>query len=805
MALVMMLGVVQWAGAGTFAKYTDGDKVKYTEAVDVLTGIRVIEGSGGAYRPLDPVTRAEAAAILTRMLLTRDTADSLPVASTGFSDVASSHWAGKYVAYCSSQGIIYGRSDGKFYPNDPVTAAEFAIMLMRALNIGTPSRYTGAAWATNAIADGKEFGLLNTNVDYSRSANREEIAQYAFNALIFTSAGSAQKIWGVIGYKTNAGGALEYEFGWITAPGSASDSIISKKYPTLNITIGDPDDLGRPKTTWSFQNKTVSIQPAYPAKVFSTTVTQKDLFTATGVGAGTSAGDIKAIVNQAGAQNTGLKLRSLRNSEASSNATIYNESGNGIITEIYKTGIGDTAADYLAVVIKPTFATVEVKNTATTTSMGAFLTYSFNSTDSGRLYTSHVDPAREVDTVSISGKVAAGDRVLYYKGKTLLYIEAVGTITGVVTSVTNTDVINMNGKAYYKANAFTGANVAPSTQEGDYYIDGFGYILGVKSAVDTELRIALVLETESYGVLEDNKVIMKNFVTILDINGNITTVNSSEDYKKTLNGVVCSYTIDGRTSKYEFTKINFDVTTTVGNYYVKTANISRIDKGIAQLGTTHSVNLASNTTRFYVINEGNKLNIIPGINNMYTMSPLTATTAVSVGANRSFPGAVAEVVFVYDGDQSRVDPGSVFYLGTYEKTVGGITIDIHKNGENSKVSGIADTPEGIGKLTPLELYKTMTISHSGAVFAEPVTASDTDIRGAGLFKYDVGLLFFKGAVVGVANADVPVYTITSTDGVRSMTSGFAQDINITLRSRGYVYPVIASATEDIKAIYIFDF
>lgn len=224
---VMALCMIQLASASGF---TDSDRIKYTEAVDVLTGIGVIEGfPDGTFAPLVSVTRAQAATILARLLLGRSIADALPDGPTGFSDVDGVSGVGfavNYISYCVSRNIIVGFPDGTFRPNNPVTAAQFAVMLMRALNIGDSERFVGPEWETYAILYGTDNHLLDTNVGYSLAANREQTAKYAFNGLLFSPGGQTDIV--------------------------AKDSLAAKVYPTLKKGAAGLDAFGNPGIVWTY-------------------------------------------------------------------------------------------------------------------------------------------------------------------------------------------------------------------------------------------------------------------------------------------------------------------------------------------------------------------------------------------------------------------------------------------------------------------------------------------------------------------------------------------------------------------------
>lgn len=89
-----------------------------------------------------------------------------PIASTGFADVSPDYWAAPFIAALSQRRIIEGFENGTFQPNKPVTRAEFATMLQKALDRpkagqsinfrDIPKNY----WAASAIDDAVRMGFL---------------------------------------------------------------------------------------------------------------------------------------------------------------------------------------------------------------------------------------------------------------------------------------------------------------------------------------------------------------------------------------------------------------------------------------------------------------------------------------------------------------------------------------------------------------------------------------------------------------------------------------------------------------------
>ncbi len=187
LALVFVLGLCTiGSNAATYAKYTDIDKVSYDEAVEVLTGLGVIEGyPDGAFNPTANVTRAEAAAMITRMMLGREDADKLPVGDVKFTDVPETNWAAKYIAFCANKGIIVGMGDGTFRPAENVTGTQMATMLLRALGYGVIGEYEGKGWDINAVADALYYKVFEDSkvTDFNQPATREENALYCWNTM----------------------------------------------------------------------------------------------------------------------------------------------------------------------------------------------------------------------------------------------------------------------------------------------------------------------------------------------------------------------------------------------------------------------------------------------------------------------------------------------------------------------------------------------------------------------------------------------------------------------------------------------
>ena len=110
LALVMAFSLMSVASAANLDGYTDADKVgaAYEEAVDVLLGLGIVNGmSATEIAPEGYYNRAQAAKIATYLAVGPTVAEMLP-AGESFTDVPTTHWAAKYIAYCAEKGILNG-------------------------------------------------------------------------------------------------------------------------------------------------------------------------------------------------------------------------------------------------------------------------------------------------------------------------------------------------------------------------------------------------------------------------------------------------------------------------------------------------------------------------------------------------------------------------------------------------------------------------------------------------------------------------------------------------------------------------
>jgi len=861
LTLAVIAGLIPLAAGAS--DFSDEALVSYHEQVEVLAGIGVIEGfPGGDLQPGRNVTRAQACAIIARLLVTRAAADNLTTGTTGFKDVAPAHWAAQYIGLCAALKIVVGFNDGSFRPNDDVTGIQFAIMLMRALEIGDPARWQGANWRMFAIIDATEAGILIDGVDYNRAATREETCAYAFTGLLYSPSGkSVEKQLVIVRYEfKNVNGVSYFEpvYDLRDIEVLSSDSLAAKMYPTLKKDDEGVTDLGRPGMVWSYgaPAKPIYTLGGIPLAVLNGNVTQSDLFNVTGVGV-SQPESFTAVVNGKEAQTTAT-LTSLRNSSVSSNsATVYTpakvnagvlnggSAGQGVITEIYKTGTGNTAEDYRIVIIKPGFAQVKRSSYLAAEGIGARTTYTLPDGVSGNVFTPSADAANDTDTAVLSGTVLNNDYVLYYKGEEVLYIESPAAMTGRLSSITSSGIytIGTNTVRLAAAYAFTESDPLISTRIQTFYVDAFDNILGVKSRAAEGIQMAFVFGLDYRATPgEDGRIKFKHFANIIDLTGRVSTVPLEEGKGSSDTGTYAWFDANrsARLGDVYMYDLNIDddyvFSPNLGDHN-KRSLVTEIKRGSVDLSvSTGTVRYVNNSTIFILINRSDpdrdptgtvtrfNRNSVPNFKDLGEKAG-QRTVAISVGTPATTPTGtptaaddIANIVFIYDDVYASFTNPFIFVLGSYTVTATTMDFDIIAEGSASTISIRRTDAEGFAKLRAAagKMFESISVGSDMSVELgdEVINSTPADNKtppfytiAEGSLKNNDGLLVDEGDVFNIFVLErTPVFTITynvNTPANATGESGTALDLDIKLDSKTTAFVVFSTyAKDEVSAIYI---
>lgn len=119
--------------------FTDDDTSVHAAGIDRLAAAGIVTGvGGGRYRPEDPVTRDQMATFLVRAMQFRDGAPITTSSDFFVDDVGNAHEAS--INGAASVGVTGGSPDGGYRPEDRVTRSQMASFLSRALSAFVASR-----------------------------------------------------------------------------------------------------------------------------------------------------------------------------------------------------------------------------------------------------------------------------------------------------------------------------------------------------------------------------------------------------------------------------------------------------------------------------------------------------------------------------------------------------------------------------------------------------------------------------------------------------------------------------------------
>ncbi|UYX53406.1 S-layer homology domain-containing protein [Bacillus thuringiensis] len=194
MTAAMVAGVVAPVAASaqenTFKDVPSGEW--YSKAINEMAAKGIISGKGeGIFGLGQDVTRAEVATFMVK-------AKGIEAGSTKtpFTDVNADDWFAKYVAAAEANKIMAGLGEGKFGPNEKLTRAQMAQLLVNAYgfkadenNKATFSDIDGLSWATakSSIETLASLGLVSGEGEGKFNPNgvvtREAAAQFIYNAM----------------------------------------------------------------------------------------------------------------------------------------------------------------------------------------------------------------------------------------------------------------------------------------------------------------------------------------------------------------------------------------------------------------------------------------------------------------------------------------------------------------------------------------------------------------------------------------------------------------------------------------------
>ncbi|MDP4133902.1 MAG: S-layer homology domain-containing protein, partial [Bacillota bacterium] len=167
--LALVVAYAMFFTMSSFSSYAFSDvkeDASYLEAVTMLTKLGIINGYEDG--TFLPDNTITRAEVAKVLVCALGNADQAAgmTGNNTFTDVPSTHWAAGYINYCASFGIINGVGNGKFDPDSPVTYEQIAKMIVAMLG------YTPVANVKGGYPTGYLY-VANSMVKITKGATGE--------------------------------------------------------------------------------------------------------------------------------------------------------------------------------------------------------------------------------------------------------------------------------------------------------------------------------------------------------------------------------------------------------------------------------------------------------------------------------------------------------------------------------------------------------------------------------------------------------------------------------------------------------
>ncbi|MCI7281103.1 S-layer homology domain-containing protein [Dysosmobacter sp.] len=814
LALVMTMSLVTVsAGAKDF---TDSTKIQYTEAVDVMSAVKVIDGyTDGSFNPTATLTRGAAAKIICNLILGPTTASALVADAAPYKDVPTNHTFAGYIAYCQKEGIISGYADGTFKPANSLTGYAFMKMLLGALGYKAEQEgYTGANWSINVAKRALNIGLdddLVGSFNGVKAVNREEACLYAFNTLKATMVEYEKNSTVTVGNITIKDTSSAKE---MTNTGKTDGNIdkdgkmqFAEKYFTDLKEFDSTDDFYRPATQWKIKSEEVGKYTDTADLTYTKKVESGDIYKDLDLGDTIAAKNVSVYVNgeEAAAAEVAIKKGS---EDAIGDKT--GSKGNGVLTEVFY----DKDDDSVVITQIVTYVGEINKTVKATAKKDAYVVLTPETSANGNVsapVNQNGDRYKNLE-FETDEKFDDDTYVLYtysFKADEVKSVVAAEKVEGYVSKTINkTNDLDQNngmtiaGTDYKMSKANAGDALGNVSVKNDYtvYLDQYGYIIYVEEIKEIG-NYALLLATANKGSFIGDKA------QLLLTDGTTKFVTTDENYhsgsKKIVDNTIVTFreNSDGTYTLKAVTKNGG----TKENGNNVTSFVMKNDKAGIVIETVSSKDtvVTANSASVFVVADKLTGSAIPAsfadIDDWTAYTGIKNAPSVSGGNVKVYyyckSNSMVTVMFVVPNSNATVEDdakNSVFFA---KESVSDLIHD--EDGDyfeyNAIVDGkittvkVKDTATNAAKLNGL--YKNYSTNNKGYVTSTSPYATYTDgdakeyLTGAGIAKtskeYTVTLGTTKGPNAVITVDDNAKIYFVDKDGNISESSYKAiyQDVN----------------------------
>ena len=717
LASVMVMGLMV---VGTGASYADVSSEQNQEAIEVLQAVGVMTGDeNGKFNPDAKVTRNEMAVIMSNML---DYKVSNYAGTAPFTDVPA--WAEPYVAACWTHGIISGYDAKTFGGSDSVTAAQAALMMLKALGYFQYQSDFGDSWELSTIRKANQIDLYSdVKAAALEAMTRNDVAQLALNTLeatVVDASGEPNKVITPDG-TTVLVGAVEYFE--LEKSGNQYTTIFEGNNDNGKYTVqlgeelydGDlekrdsTDEFNRPASVWSYQSREIGKYADAAKYTYTAGVSNKTL-----------ANDIgkTALDNYSWSVSVDGNYQTAAKPDKNASGDWY-QTGKGVLTQVFV----DNKTESVDVVLVNSYV-AEV--TKVVESDGEYTLTLKPYAPNGGSNPAAGDRTFETDVVGFEKE----DIVVYTAAQNEIQsVAKAEVVSGDVTSVKIGKNASLDGTQYNYSkmiakNLDDNTATDPSLNDGyEFYLDTYGYMIAFKGVetIDDYLFVTKALPSVT-GV--DAKVVLadgtEKTIAVDEVEGNGASAKAED-------AVIGTYGADGAVAANNI----YSYTEDDGVYTLTALKVGTGDGQYAGIiGTGYVTANPSTSTKYYTI-ERDIAKMVGTGSGVSDVRLTTDTVFVDVKDNVIYNGYTevvdyehanaavvfdkngkAEIIFVTNCSVSGVDADYFFVKDgkpviTKDGSTKYYTYDAFIDGEAVKVTtkGMLSEADANGVLPKNSLYK----------------------------------------------------------------------------------------------------
>ena len=800
LALMMTVSLMATASAAT---YNDSNDIAQDEAVEVMSALGIFNGTdGNNFDPDGNLTRAQAAKIITYMMLGQTVADALPNTGSKFTDCADGRWYVGAVNYLTDLGIVAGRSDTVFDPNGNVNGYEFAKMLLGALGYNSKfEKFEGdSAWSINIATTARRAGLdegLAVSVLSSLPITREQAAKLAFNTLtadmVYYEGGVSVGDVTVNPTRHTVSNAKSNDYNVKVADRDEYMQFCEQYFPTLkfNVDYGTPDAFGRAAAgQWLIGKDVAYTNVAEPALVVTEKLSENALTALLPKGVSVKNNSVTIKANGANGD-TVTSLASLASKTASGKTVeIYIDADNkidAVVTVEYKVETIDNITEKNGTTTYKFSTSGNKSNTEDTTNvilMGGVVKGDVvtTATVGGKVY---VYPTTSFTGSQTATKTTGGVQTVTIGGEKYVVSDATGVSAFTNSADTLTYYVDFNG---YLVKA-EGAD-APAPEYGVIVSSAIGQsaasldnpstytvivrmVLADGSIADYTLATAVTTEVNQYGTTSANGSLVagsgNNRVLVAAASSiNQSTVDSN------LNGKLFAYTVNNK-GELVISNVATPDSTLANNAAGQVALTTYNGANNAQGAATQSAIkvLFTNSTTFVLYHtDANGKWVTEATQTGISGLSLNDASGIAVVTGNGSANTTATVVFLNTASVAETTDEYVFI----------------SNPASSYTTVLIDGDE----------FKTWTGIAPDGSEVDVYLDSTTDVASlkSGLYTYDTDKMLDTSAKVNVEDADT---TISSSDLYANILGYGASVTGNLLNLTGSTY---VNITEDTQIVYL---